>query len=140
MASSSPNSLETTRRLSGTEKPNLLKSLSQGIGDGIGNLVKAIGGETPRPGDELLWDAAEDPGLSEASLTELIKARFVGGGVKESSLRLWGMYTFAGDVVVAVNPYGTPDEMAPLYAESERRIAVMEWWTAGMEQQIAYVI
>jgi myosin heavy subunit len=72
--------------------------------------------------DALPWDAAEDTALSEGSLMKLIAGRYTAGAPTiESADTLWGMYTYAGDVVVAVNPYASKEEMTPLYDE-----AVME--------------
>ena len=46
----------------------------------------------------LLWDASEDPTLSEQTLTNLVRARYEAAGKPTSDLALWGMYTFAGGV------------------------------------------
>ena len=68
--------------------------------------------------EALLWDAAEDPGLSEKTLTELVSARYTAAAQPTSDLKLWGMYTYAGDVIVAINPYAKKEAMAELYSEA----------------------
>ena len=57
----------------------------------------------------LLWDASEDPTLSEQTLTNLVRARYEAAGKPTSDLALWGMYTFAGGACAhAVCPHRVP--------------------------------
>ena len=57
----------------------------------------------------LLWDASEDPTLSEQTLTNLVRARYEAAGKPTSDLALWGMYTFAGGACAhAVYPRCVP--------------------------------
>ena len=62
---------------------------------------------------DLMDDAAHLPTLTEESLSDLIKERHAFGakGAPQS------MYTYAGEVIVAVNPYAPRAEMAVLYSE-----------------------
>ena len=62
-------------------------------------LSHATRSQADKEENKLLWDAAEDPGLSEHTLKALIKDRYTAAAVEGNELRLWGMYTFAGDVV-----------------------------------------